>query len=45
MDVVSAALSMCAGSIAGSLLIMVIALNLAYAARRWFTGIKRMGDL
>lgn len=40
MTAVSAALSMCVGSLLGSLLVIAFAVNLAGTARRWWQGMR-----
>lgn len=42
MNLISAVASMCIGSIFLSIFVMVVAINLAYVARRWYYGIKDM---
>lgn len=42
MNLISAVASMCIGAIFLSIFTMVVAINLAYVARRWYYGIRDM---
>jgi hypothetical protein len=44
MDEMNTLLSTCAFSIFISLLVMVVAINLAYMGRRWINGVRGMGE-
>ena len=45
MNTINAMLSMCAGSVLLSLLLMITALSLAYVARRWMRGVGSLSDI